>query len=76
MTCPGGCVGGGGQPYGTNVETVIARTKALYSLDDKEKIKSSHNNPWIKRIYDEFLGEPLSHKSHELLHTDYHKREM
>ncbi|MBC8182254.1 iron hydrogenase small subunit [candidate division KSB1 bacterium] len=76
MTCPGGCVGGGGQPYGTNVETVIARTKALYKLDDNEEVKTSHSNPWVQRLYEEFLGEPLSHKSHELLHTDYHKREM
>lgn len=76
MTCPGGCVGGGGQPYGTDVETVIARTKVLYSLDEKEKLKTSHSNPWVKRLYEEFLGQPLSEKSHELLHTHYHKREM
>jgi iron only hydrogenase large subunit-like protein len=76
MTCPGGCVGGGGQPIGTNVQRVLARTRALYELDEKEQLKTSHSNPWIKRIYEEFLGEPLSKKSHELLHTHYHKREI
>lgn len=76
MTCPGGCVGGGGQPIGTDVQKVIARTKALYELDEKEKLKTSHSNPWIKRIYEEFLGEPLGKRSHELLHTHYHSREI
>ncbi len=76
MTCPGGCVGGGGQPYGTDVERIIARSAALYSLDENEKLKTSHSNPWIKRLYDEFLGAPLGHKSHELLHTHYHRREI
>lgn len=76
MTCPGGCVGGGGQPYGTDVNRVAARMKALYQLDDSEKLKTSHSNPWIQRIYKEFLGEPLGHKSHELLHTHYQTREI
>lgn len=76
MTCPGGCVGGGGQPFGTDVEKVIARSKALYKLDDTEKVKTSYSNPWVKRLYEEFLGEPLGPKSHELLHTHYSKREM
>lgn len=76
MTCPGGCVGGGGQPIGTDVDKVIERTRALYKLDDKENIRTSHSNTYVKRLYDEFLGEPLGHKSHELLHTTYSKREM
>ena len=76
MTCPGGCVAGGGQPYGTNIETIKARSDALYKIDSTEKIRMSHENEWIQKLYKEFLGEPLSHKSHELLHTHYHKREI
>jgi len=76
MTCPGGCVAGGGQPIGTNVEKIKARSEALYTIDKNEKVRMSHENESIQRLYKEFLGEPLSHKSHELLHTHYHQREM
>jgi len=76
MTCPGGCVAGGGQPIGTNIEKIKARSQALYTIDSTEKVRMSHENESIQRLYREFLGEPLSHKSHELLHTHYHKREM
>ncbi len=76
MTCPGGCVAGGGQPIGTNVDLIKARSKALYTIDSTEKIRMSHENKSIQRLYKEFLGEPLSHKSHELLHTHYHNREI
>jgi NADH-quinone oxidoreductase subunit G/NADP-reducing hydrogenase subunit HndD len=76
MTCPGGCVGGGGQPIGTDIEKVKARSEALYTLDDKEKLRMSHENPSIKRLYDEYLEKPLSEKSHHLLHTHYVKREI
>lgn len=76
MTCPGGCVAGGGQPYGTDMEKIKARSQALYKIDSSEKVRMSHENESIQRLYKEFLGEPLSHKSHELLHTHYHKREM
>jgi NADH-quinone oxidoreductase subunit G/NADP-reducing hydrogenase subunit HndD len=75
MTCPGGCVGGGGQPYGTDLQKIKVRTQGLYSIDDGEKLRVSHANPEIIQIYKEFFGEPNSHKSHELLHTHYHERE-
>ena len=75
MTCPGGCVGGGGQPYGTDIGKVKMRTQELYNIDDTETLRVSHANPEITQIYKEFLGEPNSHKSHELLHTHYHQRE-
>ncbi|MDW7679172.1 MAG: NADH-dependent [FeFe] hydrogenase, group A6 [bacterium] len=76
MTCPGGCVAGGGQPIGTDIERIKARSQALYTIDSTEKVRMSHENESIQRLYKEFLGEPLSHKSHELLHTHYHKREI
>ena len=71
MACRGGCIGGGGQPYGVTDEVRAARTKALYTDDEKCTIRQSHNNPEIQQIYKDFLGEPLGHKSHELLHTSY-----
>ena len=76
MTCPGGCIAGGGQPYGADRAAVRARMRALYKIDRDETLRTSHANPSIKRLYDEFLGEPLSHKSHELLHTRYAAREV
>jgi iron only hydrogenase large subunit-like protein len=75
MTCPGGCVGGGGQPYGTDVEKLKMRSWELYNIDNTETLRVSHANPEIVQIYQEFLGEPNSHKAHELLHTHYHERE-
>ena len=75
MTCPGGCINGGGQPRGMDMEAVKSRMKALYNIDKTDKVRRSYENNAIKRIYDEFLGEPLSEKSHELLHTTYKKRE-
>ncbi|MCX7726953.1 MAG: [FeFe] hydrogenase, group A, partial [Chitinispirillaceae bacterium] len=74
MTCPGGCIGGGGQLIGTDKGKIKARMKRLYEIDSKEKIRTSHSNPYIKKIYEDFLGKPLSEKSHHLLHTHYHKR--
>jgi iron-only hydrogenase group A len=76
MTCPGGCVGGGGQPIGVDREAIKERMKALYAIDRDEIVKVSHANTWVKRLYDEFLGEPLGHKSHELLHTHYARRDV
>ena len=78
MACPGGCVNGGGQPFvldkeGVNVK--VERARAIYEEDKALPIRKSHKNPYIKQIYDEFLGEPNSHKSHEYLHTHYIKRE-
>ena len=75
MTCPGGCVGGGGQPYGTDIGKIKRRTYELYNIDNTEQLRVSHANPEIVQIYKEFLGAPNSHKSHELLHTHYHQRE-
>jgi iron-only hydrogenase group A len=74
MCCPGGCIGGGGQPFPTNLETRMARIKAIYEEDQGMPIRKSHQNPAIKTIYEEFLGEPLSDKSHHLLHTHYTQR--
>lgn len=76
MACPGGCINGGGQPivdaYTRSVVDVKAqRAKALYSEDENSAIRKSHENPVIKQLYDEYLGEPCGHKSHELLHTHY-----
>ncbi|MBN1296681.1 iron hydrogenase small subunit [bacterium] len=74
MTCPGGCINGGGQPLNADIEAIKARMRAVYKIDKTEVIRTSHQNPSIQRIYAEFLGEPLGKKSHELLHTSYQKR--
>jgi len=77
MACPGGCVGGGGQPYPPEGEYVLdsalirARAKALYTIDAAKKLRKSHENPEIQQLYREFLGEPNGPRSHELLHTKY-----
>ncbi|MPM21856.1 NADP-reducing hydrogenase subunit HndD [bioreactor metagenome] len=76
MTCPGGCIAGGGQRIGIDESLIEARMKSLYEIDDKETLKVSHKNPEIIELYNNFLGEPLAHKSHELLHTHYIKREV
>jgi NADH-quinone oxidoreductase subunit G/NADP-reducing hydrogenase subunit HndD len=76
MTCPGGCVGGGGQPIGMDTEAVRERMKTLYSIDRDEPVRVSHANLSVKRLYDEFLGAPLGHRSHELLHTHYERRDV
>ena len=72
MACPGGCVNGGGQPYShERLETIQARTQALYQIDDHSVIRKSHENPSIIKLYAEYLGEPGGHRAHELLHTEY-----
>ena len=71
MACPGGCVGGGGQPYGVTDELRIARSKGLYSDDEAQTVRCSHENPYVQQLYKEFLGKPLGEKSHHLLHTKY-----
>lgn len=81
MACPGGCVNGGGQPIQpASVRNIIdiraERAKALYSEDASKTVRKSHKNPEIKKLYDEYLGEPNSHKAHELLHTHYYAREQ
>ncbi|WDU83913.1 NADH-dependent [FeFe] hydrogenase, group A6 [Caloramator sp. Dgby_cultured_2] len=80
MACPGGCVTGGGQPIvdaktRERVDVRVERAKAIYEEDRHLPIRKSHKNPYVIRLYEEFLGEPNSHKSHELLHTHYVKRE-
>jgi len=80
MACPGGCVNGGGQPIQPAsvrnfVDLRSERAKALYEEDKSLTVRKSHKNPEIKKLYDEYLGEPNSHKAHELLHTHYYKRE-
>ena len=80
MACPGGCVMGGGQPIRSSKEraTIDIRAKrasALYSIDEKSKIRKSHENPILKKIYADYLGEPGGHRAHELLHTSYSPKE-
>ena len=72
MACPGGCISGGGQPY-THLkeEILVKRTAALYTEDQRKAIRKSHENPSIIKLYNEFLGEPGSHRAHSLLHTEY-----
>jgi len=74
MGCPGGCIGGGGQPIPTTPEIRKKRAEAIYREDEGMAIRKSHENPEVAQIYKEFLGEPLGHKSHELLHTHYKPR--
>ncbi|NLD52069.1 MAG: 4Fe-4S binding protein [Clostridiales bacterium] len=79
MGCPGGCVTGGGQPIVSaqtklSVDPKVERAKALYRADKQSPLRKSHDNPGVKKLYEEFLGEPNSHKAHELLHTHYQAR--
>ncbi|MBT3377561.1 MAG: 2Fe-2S iron-sulfur cluster binding domain-containing protein [Lentisphaerae bacterium] len=77
MACPGGCIGGGGQPYPPSNYQILdpalcaKRARALYSIDSQQSMRRSHDNPAVKALYDEFLGEPGGPKAHELLHTHY-----
>ena len=70
MACPGGCVGGGGQPIQFNSELAQARAGVLNRLDAADKLRYSHENPDIAKLYADWIGEPLSHTAHEWLHTD------
>ena len=74
MACPGGCLGGGGQPIPTNPEIRKKRTEAIYAEDEGMPIRKSHQNPEVLKIYEDFLGEPLGELSHHLLHTSYTER--
>ncbi len=76
MACPGGCVGGGGQPYGSDMKTREERGKGLYEEDKVLTYRKSHENPYIKKLYEDYLEKPLSEKAHHLLHTQYAKREV
>ncbi|MBE0674237.1 MAG: iron hydrogenase small subunit, partial [Bacteroidales bacterium] len=72
MACPGGCIGGGGQPlHHGDSEILKARTAAIYEEDRKKPLRKSHENPFIIKLYEEFLGEPNSETAHHLLHTKY-----
>ncbi len=71
MCCPGGCIGGGGQPIPTDLGIREKRIGGIYTADEKMVLRKSHENPAIQQIYKEFLEEPLGHRSHELLHTQY-----
>ncbi len=76
MACPGGCIGGGGQPYHHgDMEIIKKRQAAIYAEDAGKVLRKSHENPYIKQIYEEFLGKPLGEKSHHLLHTKYTPKE-
>jgi len=77
MACPGGCINGGGQPFihdGNRAEVLRRRMEGLYAEDNGKQIRLSHENPDIKKLYDEYLGTPGSEKAHHLLHTVYHKK--
>ncbi len=72
MACPGGCIGGGGQPLHHGDSSILkARQKAIYSEDESKVIRKSHENPYIIKLYEEFLGKPCGELSHHLLHTHY-----
>ena len=74
MTCPGGCIGGGGQPRFTTDDVRLARIAAIYREDEGKELRKSHDNPQVKKLYEEFLGHPLGERSHHLLHTRYTAR--
>lgn len=76
MACPGGCSGGGGQPISDGLELAEVRADNLYSLDKKSTLRFSHENPSIIKLYADYMEKPLSHKSHELLHTDHSEWNM
>lgn len=76
MACPGGCVGGGGQPIHDNCEMAPERAPVLYTQDKESTLRFSHENPSITAVYKDYLGKPLSEKSHHLLHTDHHAWKM
>jgi NADP-reducing hydrogenase subunit HndD len=76
MGCPGGCISGGGQPRPTDNNIREKRLEAIYKEDEGKSIRKSHENPFVAKLYKEFLKEPLGHKSHQLLHTSYTKRGM
>ncbi|CAH2214057.1 NADH-dependent [FeFe] hydrogenase, group A6 [Tepidibacter aestuarii] len=75
MACPGGCIGGGGQPYHHgNLDIISERAKGLYQEDRSKKTRKSHENIYVQNLYRDFLGKPYGEKAHKLLHTYYHKR--
>jgi iron only hydrogenase large subunit-like protein len=71
MSCPGGCIGGGGQPRATDDRVRQARINAIYQEDEGKTLRTSHENPAIQELYAQYLGAPLGERSHHLLHTGY-----
>ncbi|MCW3490137.1 NADH-dependent [FeFe] hydrogenase, group A6 [Dethiobacter alkaliphilus] len=74
MACPGGCIGGGGQPIKNGSDNRVARAASIYKVDAANRVRKSHENSAVKQLYKEYLGEPNSHKAHDLLHTHYTPR--
>jgi len=74
MACPGGCIGGGGQPIEKSADTKQLRIDAIYKVDEDTALRKSHDNPGVKQLYEEYLGQPLGERSHHLLHTHYKAR--
>lgn len=72
MACPGGCIGGGGQPVPVDASIRQKRREAIFNCDRTSELRKSHENPEIKTLYDTWLGKPLSERAHSLLHTHYH----
>ena len=80
MACPGGCILGGGQPIKSSktrmqVDVFKKRSDSIYDIDEKSTIRKSHENPYLKKAYAEYLGEPGGHEAHKLLHTTYSKKD-
>ena len=73
MACPGGCAGGGGQPFQEGMELAGERGETLYEIDRNNPVRFSHENASVQKAYDDFFDKPLSHRAHELLHTDQTK---
>ena len=69
MSCPGGCINGGGQPYKEDAVMVEERRHVLYGLDKRDNLRFSHENPSVKQCYEEYFEKPLSHRAHEILHV-------
>lgn len=79
MSCPGGCIMGGGQPIKSSktrnaVDVFKKRSDSIYSIDEKSSIRKSHENPYLKKAYEEYIGEAGGHEAHKLLHTSYAPR--
>jgi NADP-reducing hydrogenase subunit HndD len=74
MACPGGCIGGGGQPKSLDPLILSKRMKAIYSIDERSAKRKSHENLAVNQLYEEFLGTPCGEMSHHLLHTHYTDR--
>ncbi|MBF0246366.1 MAG: iron hydrogenase small subunit, partial [Planctomycetes bacterium] len=76
MSCPGGCIGGGGQPLQADPAALTSRLSSLYEIDASDGLRVSHKNKEVQDLYKDFLGKPLGEKSHEILHTHYEKRSV